>query len=53
MCTFTIPLLYRKDILELPGAVINSHLLEQPMSRTNYHGPKDGQAIEVRLYMYL
>ena len=30
--------------------MINPQWLELPMSRTNFHGPKDVQAIEVRLY---
>ena len=34
-----------------PGAMINSQLLKQPMSRTNFHGPKDVLAIEVRLHV--
>ena len=28
----------------------NPQWLELPMSRTNFHGPKDVRAIEVRLY---
>ena len=32
--------------------MINLHRLELPMSRTNFHGPKDVRAIEVRLYVY-
>ena len=31
--------------------MINPQWLELPMSRTNFHGPKDVQAIEVRLYL--
>ena len=30
--------------------MINPQWLELPMSRTNFHGPKDFRAIEVRLY---
>ena len=30
--------------------MINPQWLELPMSRTNFHGPKDIRAIEVRLY---
>ena len=30
----------------------NTHLLELPLSRTYFHGPKDVRAIEVRLYVY-
>ena len=30
--------------------MINPQWLELPMSRTNFHGPKDVRAIEVRLY---
>ena len=32
--------------------MINPQWLELPMSRTNFHGPKDVRAIEVRLYFY-
>ena len=35
-----------------PGAVINPHWLELPLSRTNFHGPKGVRAIEVRLYIH-
>ena len=31
--------------------MIKSHWLELPISRTNFHGPKDVRAIEVRMYM--
>ena len=34
-------------------AMINPQWLELPMSRTNFHGPKDVRAIEVRLYVSL
>ena len=30
--------------------MINPQWLELPMSRTNFHGPNDVRAIEVRLY---
>ena len=30
----------------------NPQWLELPMFRTNFHGPKDVRAIEVRLYFY-
>ena len=30
--------------------MINPQWLELPMSRTNFHGPKDVRVIEVRLY---
>ena len=30
--------------------MINPQRLELPMPRTNFHGPKDVRAIEVRLY---
>ena len=33
-----------------PGAMIKSHWLQLPISRTNFHGPKDVRAIEVWLY---
>ena len=52
MSTHNIPLLYvGKDNPELspltscPGAMINPQWLELPMSRTNFHGPKDVRAI--------
>ena len=35
------------------GAMINPQWLELPMSKTNFHGPKDVRAIEVRLYLEL
>ena len=47
----------RKDYSKLSlfaswtGAMINPQWLELPMSRTNFHGPKDVWAIEVRLYL--
>ena len=34
-----------------PGAIINPHWLQLPLSRTNFHGPKGVRAIEVRLYI--
>ena len=46
----------RKDFPKLslfaswPGAMINPQWLELPISRTNFHGPKDVRATEVRLY---
>ena len=33
--------------------MIKPQWLELPMSRTNFHGPKDTRAIEVRLYIFL
>ena len=33
--------------------MINPQWLELPMSRTNFHGPKDVRAIEDRLYKVL
>ena len=33
-------------------AMINPQWLELPMSRMNFHGPKDVRAIEVWLYMH-
>ena len=47
----------RKDFPKLSpfaswtGAMINPQWLELPMSRTNFHGPKDVWATEVRLYL--
>ena len=49
----------RKDFLKLSqfaswtGAMINPQWLELSMSRTNFQGPKDVRAIEVRLYYYI
>ena len=46
----------RKDFPKLllsaswTGAMINPQWLELPMSRTNFHGPKDVRAIEVWLH---
>ena len=34
-----------------PGAMINPQWFELPMSQTDFHGPKDVWAIEVRLYV--
>ena len=34
-----------------PGALINPQWLELPMSRINFHSPKDVRAFEVRLYV--
>ena len=31
--------------------MINPQWLELPMSRTNFHGPKDARAIEVHMYI--
>ena len=45
----------RKDISKLSsfvfcsGTMINLKWLGLPMSRTNFHGPKDVRAIEIRL----
>ena len=55
MSTHNIPLLEKNNpelspFASWPGAVINPQWLELPMSRTNFHGPKDVRAIEVRLY---
>ena len=33
--------------------MIDPQWLEQPISRTNFHGPKDFRALEVRLYYYI
>ena len=33
--------------------MINPQWLELIMSRTNFYGPKDVRAIEVRLYLYI
>ena len=61
MSTLNIQLLCKRstDFPELaifasrPGAMINLHRLELPMTRTIFHGPKGVRAIEVRLYMDL
>ena len=34
-----------------PGVMINPQLFKLPISRTNFHGPKDVRAIAVRLYV--
>ena len=34
----------------LPGAIIHTHNLELPLSRTSFHGSKGVRAIEVWLY---
>ena len=60
MSTYNIQLLCRKSerfpklslFASLPCAMINPQWLEIPISRTNFHGPKDVRAIEVRLYIY-
>ena len=54
MRTHNIPLLSRISKRYLfsaswPGAFINPHWLELPLSRNNFHGPKGVLAIEVRL----
>ena len=60
MRTRNIPLFFFEDQIHfhksssfafLPGVMIKSHWLELPISRTNFHGPKDVRAIEVRLYL--
>ena len=54
MRTHNIPSCYRNQrephYASWPGAVINPHWLELPLSRTNLNGPKGVRAIEVRLY---
>ena len=59
MSTPNIQLLCRKSkrfpkiitVCFLTGAMVNPQWLELPISRTNFHGPKDVRAIEVRLYI--
>ena len=55
MKTHNIPLGYRnakRSLLCLrTWRYNNHHWLELPLSRTNFHGPKGVQAIEVRLYI--
>ena len=59
MITLNIPLFYRRSkrhpyvipICLLTCATINPQWLELPVSRTNFHSPKDVRAIEVPLYM--
>ena len=59
MSTLNIQLLCRKSIgfpelaifASWSGAMINLQWRELPMSRTNFLGPKDVRAIEVRLYI--
>ena len=38
------------QLLGVPLPMINLQWLELPMSRINFHSPKDVRAIEVRLY---
>ena len=56
MTTLNISLIYRRSRKDIPksspfgscpGAMVNPQWLELSMSRTNFHGPKDVQAIEV------
>ena len=35
-----------------PGAMINTHKLELPLSQTYFHGPEGARAIEVLLYIF-
>ena len=55
MKTHKIPLCYsnQRDPYNAsrPGVINNPHWLELPLSRTNFHGPKDVRAIEVPLYL--
>ena len=54
MRTHNIPSCYRHPYYaSWPGAFINPHWLELPLSRNNFHGPKGVRAIEVRLYLVL
>ena len=32
--------------------MMNTHKLELPLFRTNFHGPKGVRAIEIRLYLF-
>ena len=60
MSTLNIQLLYRRSkkfpnlspFASWPCAIINPQWLELPISQTNFHGPNDVRAIEVRLHMY-
>ena len=52
MRTHNIPSFLRKSkkysyYATWPGAIINPHWLELPLSRTNFHGSKGVRAIEV------
>ena len=56
MSTHKIPSCYRNSkrypyYASCPGAIINPHWLELPLSRTNFHGPKVVRTIEVLLYI--
>ena len=42
----------QKDFLKLSPFASNSQWLELPMSRINFHGPKDVRAIEVLLHLF-
>ena len=56
MSTLNIPLFYRRTkrhpysipIFYYLCAIVNPQLLEVPISRTNFHGPKDVRATEVK-----
>ena len=58
MSAFNIPVIYRRlkihsyifPFVSLLGAMINPQWLELPISGTNFYGPKDVRAIELRLY---
>ena len=56
MSTLKIPFLNIEDQTDFPkfdfwpGAMFNPQWLELPMSRMNFHGPKDFRAIEVLLW---
>ena len=56
MSTLNISLLYRKlknfhTFASWPSIMTDLHWLELPMFQTSAHGPKDGWAIEVWLYV--
>ena len=47
--TFVLEKLKEIYLLSWPGAMINTHKLELPLSRTSFYGSKGVRAIEVRL----
>ena len=40
----------KRPVASRPDAMANSQWVVLPMSRINFHGPKDVRVIEVRLY---
>ena len=51
MSTLNIQQSLKSLFASWPGAMINPQWLELSVSRTNFYGPEDVRAIEVRLYI--